>query len=134
MTDDRYTAEIEVRFRDLDPMKHVNNAVYATYLEQARGMFFADVIGEALENVPTVLVRLEIEYERPISGQGTVEVDLWIPELGSSSIPMEYELRGVDGRVAAKASTVQVHFDRETDNPAPIPEEWRVAIRGAGSE
>ena len=31
----------KVRFRDLDPMGHVNNAVFLTYLEQARVAFFA---------------------------------------------------------------------------------------------
>jgi acyl-CoA thioester hydrolase len=108
--------------------------VYATYLEQARAAYFADVVGEALEDVPTVLVQLEIEYERPISGQGTVEIDLWIPELGTSSIPMEYELRGIDGNVSATASTVQVHFDRETDEPAPIPEAWRAVMNEEGSQ
>jgi len=128
MTDDRYTTTVDVRFRDLDPMKHVNNAAYATYLEQARAAFFADVIGSPLEDVPTVLVSLKIGYETPISGQGTVEVDLWIPKLGSSSIPTEYELRRDDETVAATASTIQVHLDPETDRPAPFPDAWCAAM------
>lgn len=52
-----YTADIPVRFRDLDPMKHVNNAVYATYLEQARALFYEDVVGVALSEIETVLYR-----------------------------------------------------------------------------
>ncbi|MBK6404207.1 MAG: thioesterase family protein [Holophagales bacterium] len=31
---------VEVRFRDLDAMGHVNNAVYLTYFEQARLAFW----------------------------------------------------------------------------------------------
>ena len=28
--------QIEIRWRDMDAFKHVNNAVYATYLEECR--------------------------------------------------------------------------------------------------
>jgi len=41
----RYSLGIDVRYRDLDPVGHVNNAVYATYLEHTRTNYYADVLG-----------------------------------------------------------------------------------------
>ncbi|NIS30651.1 MAG: acyl-CoA thioesterase, partial [Actinobacteria bacterium] len=61
-----FTVSLPVRFRDLDPMGHVNNAVYATYLEHARARYFRDVVGEALPTADTVLVHLSVDYRAPI--------------------------------------------------------------------
>jgi acyl-CoA thioester hydrolase len=128
MVEDAFTVSVPVRFRDLDPMGHVNNAVYATYLEHARARYFRDVIGESLPTADTVLVHLSIDYRAPIDlDDESVTVALWIPRLGESSIPMEYEVRAGD-RVAATAETVQVAFDRDAAESKPIPPAWRDAI------
>lgn len=129
----RYEREIQVRFRDLDPMNHVNNAVYATYLEQARAGYYRDVVGEPLETIDTVLARLEIDFRRPITADDDVVVAIERPTLGTSSVTMEYEVRAVDGddeRVAATATTVQVLVDDETGESRQLPEEWRRRIEG----
>jgi acyl-CoA thioester hydrolase len=59
-----YTTDIEVRYRDLDTMGHVNNAVYATYLEQARMDYFRDLLGLTMDDVQGVIAHLEIDYHR----------------------------------------------------------------------
>lgn len=132
MDDVQYELEVGVRFRDLDPMKHVNNAVYLSYLEQARAGFFAEVIGERLEDVDTVLAYLEIDYRRPIEADDEVTVALGVDELGSSSIPIDYEIRlgepGGEPTVAATAETVQVLVDFETGSSRPLPDAWRKRI------
>ncbi|UPV76751.1 acyl-CoA thioesterase (plasmid) [Halorussus limi] len=127
MTDYEYATELDVRFRDLDAMGHVNNAVYATYLEQARADYYADVVDIPLPEADTVLVNLSIAYRRPVTADETVAVALGVGDLGESSIPMEYEIRTGDG-VAATAETVQVVFDRETGESRSIPQEWRDRI------
>ena len=119
-----YTTDLEVRFRDLDPMQHVNNAIYSTYLEQARARFSEDVLGIALADLDTVLAQIEISFERPIEGVGTVTVEIDVGDLGRSSIPVEYDLFSGGERVAT-ARTVQVYFDRETGASKPIPEDLR---------
>lgn len=128
----QYKLDIQVRFRDLDPMKHVNNAVYLSYLEQARARYFADVLGERLEDVDTVLVHLEIDYRRQIEADDRVTVALGVDEPGSSSIPIDYEIRteSPDGEtaVAATAETVQVLVDFETESSRPLPDAWRERI------
>lgn len=128
MADEPFVVELPVRFRDLDPMGHVNNAVYATYLEHARAHYFRAVVGEELPTADTVLVHLSIDYRIPIDIEDdSVEVAMWIPRLGESSIPMEYEIR-TGGEIAATAETVQVAYDRESGTSKPIPASWRDAI------
>ena len=125
--DPDYVADLQVRFRDIDSMGHVNNAVYATYLEQARADYFEAVVGRPLHEVGTVLVSLEIEFRAPVELGETVSVGLTVPELGESSIPMAYAVHGDEGP-AAVAETVQVAVDDEGD-ARPVPEAWRERIR-----
>ncbi|AEH37757.1 acyl-CoA thioesterase [Halopiger xanaduensis] len=122
-----YDVGIDVRLRDIDFMGHVNNATYATYLEQAREAYFTDVLGVSLVDTGTVLATLEIDYARPIDADADVTAALRVPELGTSSLPIEYEIRA-DGELAATARTVQVLVDEETGDSRPLPDEWRRRI------
>ncbi|QLG60365.1 acyl-CoA thioesterase [Halorarum salinum] len=122
-----FTTEMQVRFRDIDAMNHVNNAVYATYLEQARAEYYQRIVGEDLSAVDTVLVSLELDYRRPIELGDSVTVGLEIGELGRSSVPMDYEIYAGD-RLAAVGHTVQVFVDNETGNSKPIPAELRTTM------
>lgn len=122
-----FTIPLAVRFRDIDAMGHVNNAVYATYLEQARAEYYRQVIHTPLDEVATVLVNLEIDYRQPIHLGDDVTVAMRVTELGKSSIVMGYELRA-NSEVGATAETVQVVIDSGTERSVPIPDEWRERI------
>ena len=128
-----YTTEIQVRFRDFDPMRHVNNALYVTYLEQARASFYDEVVGVPLAEVDTVLAQLEVSYEEAIDEVDSVTVDLSVGEVGESSIPMEYEIRAGETRYAT-ARTVQVYVDRETGDSRRIPDRHRERLRAGGRD
>ncbi|GAA0229720.1 thioesterase family protein [Halobacterium noricense] len=122
-----YTTAVETRYSDFDTMGHVNNAVYATYLEQARLDYFGDVIGIPLDEISGVVAHLEIDYRRSITPEDEVTVAMRVAELGESSITMEHEIRaGAD--VAATAEVVQVAIDGNTGDPRPIPPELRDRI------
>jgi len=127
MTDYSFETEIDVRFRDLDAMGHVNNAVYATYMEEARTAYFAEVLDRKLSETPSVLANLELQFHQSVTLGDGLAVAVRVPELGESSIPMEYEIRA-DGEVAATGEAVQVVLDTESDEPRPIPGEWRERI------
>ncbi|WP_331236202.1 acyl-CoA thioesterase [Natronorarus salvus] len=127
MTDRTFSYEYPTRFRDIDAMGHVNNAVYATYLEQARADLFDELFDADLSAVPTVLVHLSIDYERPIQLGETVRVELTIDSIGTSSLEMSYEVK-TGARRAARAETVQVFIDRETEESAPIPDRYRTRL------
>jgi acyl-CoA thioester hydrolase len=120
-----YTVDIDVRFRDIDALGHVNNAVYATYVEQARTRYFRDVLDVDISQSSNVLASLSIDFQRPIElpdEDVTVTVD--VADLGRSSATMTHEVR-VGGAVAAEAEATLVSLDPETGEPAPLPEDHR---------
>jgi acyl-CoA thioester hydrolase len=123
----RYEAPIPTRYRDLDPMGHVNNAVYASYCEQARMEYFDDVFEMDLDALNMVLAHLEIDYERPIRQGQSVTVRVRVAEIGGSSFTMAFEVLA-DGEVAATAETTQVVLG-EDGSPTRVPEAWRARVR-----
>jgi acyl-CoA thioester hydrolase len=128
MSDYSFTTDVAVRYRDLDTMGHVNNAVYASYFEQARVAYFEEVLDVPLREIETVLANLQIDFRRPVEIDHDVTVGVRVPEFGNSSLPMEYEVRA-DGTVAATGETVVVAVDSETTSSRPIPDDWRESIR-----
>jgi len=118
---------LETRFRDVDSMGHVNNAVYVTYLEQARVVFLQEIAGLDTRASGIVIADLSIDYRRPIDLGETVTVGLRVDAVGTSSIEQAYEIRA-DGDLAATARATTVHVDRESGESVPIPEEWRERI------
>lgn len=124
MTEFRYEIDVPVRFQDLDAVGHVNNATYATFLEEARLSYMKEVLGVGAEDSGTVIAHLELDYRRPITEDSHVTVAVRTGELGTSSIPMEYEIR-FEGEPVATAETVAVTVDDETGKPRPVPERWR---------
>lgn len=123
-----YTTDIDVRFRDIDAMGHVNNAVYATYIEQARTRYFSDVLDADLSRVSTVLASISIDFRRPVElVDGEVTVTVGVADLGRSSATMTHQVRA-GGEAAAEAEATLVSLDPETGEPAPIPEEHRAAM------
>ena len=129
-----FTVEVPVRYRDLDPLNHVNHAVYASYLEIARTEFLDEIVGIGAENIPFVIADLQISYERPIVKGDEPTVALRVTELGDSSVTMEYEIR-VDGAVAATAESTIVHVDPAAQRPSPLPDDIREPmLESAGLE
>ncbi|SDZ90255.1 acyl-CoA thioester hydrolase [Haloplanus vescus] len=125
MSDDfEYETELQVRFADIDAMGHVNNATYATYLEQARVDYYADVLGVGLDDIDTVLVNLQIDYRHEITlDDETVTVAMGVTSIGESSVTVDYEVRAGD-HVAATAETTQVYVDPDEGASRPLPETW----------
>ncbi|MDZ7688723.1 MAG: thioesterase family protein [Halobacteriales archaeon] len=122
----RYAVDIDVRYRDLDPVGHVNNAVYATYLEHARTNYYADVLDLATEELSFVLAHVEIDYERSITAEDEVKVWIRVPRIGGKSMTTEFVVEA-SGEISATAESVQVVVDEE-GTPSPVPEEWRKTI------
>lgn len=127
MTDYTFETTIQPRYRDLDVNGHVNQAVYLSYLEQARADYWAEVVGIRHDRAPVVMVRQEIEYEAPITLDHEVTVAQRIADMGTTSFQIEYEVRA-DGEPAATASIVLLALDRESGEATPIPDDWREPI------
>ena len=120
----------QVRFRDLDPMGHVNNAVFLTYLEQARIAFFErHGLSVELDDMNMVVARFEIDLRAPVRLGPEVEVAVRAGRFGTKSFDFEYELT-VDGEIVAVAKSVQVAYDYGRGEAVAIPEEWRERLSG----
>jgi acyl-CoA thioester hydrolase len=125
----RYSTPITVRFRDCDPMGHVNNAVYLTYLEVARFAYWQDVAGGRwFGDAGFIVARAEIDYKASAKPGDTVQVHLGITGFGRTSFVFEYELFDQDDRHIASARTVQVMYDYAKETPVPVVDEFRQLI------
>ena len=125
MSSGDFVHEERVRFRDLDPMGHVNNAVFLTYLEQARVAFFSEMgAATGLEDMNMIVARVEIDFKAPVRLGQEVEVSVRVSRFGTKSFDLDYELR-VDGGLVAVAKSVQVAYDYKRREPVPVPAEWR---------
>jgi acyl-CoA thioester hydrolase len=125
----RYTYAQEVAFRDLDAFGHVNNAVYLTYIENARIGYARDVLGiESLEGLLLIVAGVKIDFRSRANLSETLEVGARTTRVGTKSFDLEHEIRSQDGRLVAEAQTTLVAFDYEGDRTMPIPPEWRERI------
>lgn len=129
MSEFAFELEIPIRFRDIDAMDHVNNAVYVTYLEQARVEYIEQIVGRELMETGAVIPSLEIDYRQPIDyAHESVTVAVRATDMSTSTVQMEYELRTPDG-LAATAQTPLVTYDPAAGESVPLPDHWREAIR-----
>ena len=113
-----------VRFRDLDALGHVNNAVYATYLEQARIEFLRG-LGATQEEM--ILARLEIDFRAPVGFGADVEIEVRPALFGTKSFGLDYTMR-VDEQVVAEAKSVLVAYDYGNEQSVELPAHWREAL------
>ena len=130
---------LEVRFRDCDPMGHTNNAVYLTYLEQARFAHWRSLWGFGTPQLPpglpgVILARVECDYKRPTKYGDTIEIRLTVAEIGRSSFRYEYEIIDDQGRTVLTAKTVQVMYDYTAEKPVRIPDEIRALLQIHGPD
>ncbi len=117
-----------LRFRDMDPLGHINNSVYATLLEQNRIAFqdqpggFREARGQA-----AVLATQTIDFLREMRWPGTVEIRLGIGRLGRSSIQIHQEIM-LDGKLIARARCTQVLIDDALRTAVPLTDEQRAML------
>lgn len=120
-----YVHEEPVRFRDIDAMGHVNNAVFLTYIESARAAFLQHLGAvQTLEDLAIIVARVEIDFRAPVRFGEQVEITASVSRFGEKSFDLEHELR-VGDTVVAEAKTVLVTYDYEQHAPVEIPAAWR---------
>ena len=114
-----------VRFRDCDAMGHVNNAVFSTYLEEAR-------IGVLGGLRPFILARVEIDFRSQLRAGEEIDVGTRCARIGTKSFELEHRIVAGD-RVVAEARSVLVAYDYEREESVPVPEELRERLAGLPS-
>ena len=126
-----FTHPIEVRFRDLDALGHVNNAVYLTYLESARIAYWLHVTRRSgLDALDMILARVEIDYRSPLSYGEQVDVTVRCASMRRSSFVLDFTAtERAGGRLVAEARKVLVHYDYSAGRSNPLPSELRELLK-----
>jgi acyl-CoA thioester hydrolase len=124
---------LRVRFRDCDPLGHVNNAVYLTYLEDARLTLWQGQLGgvartdeQGRRGEGFILARAEVDFRAQVRFGAELEVRLALAAFGRTSATYDYEIVDLKSNMTvATAKTVQVWFDYDTQKPVPLSEETK---------
>lgn len=120
----RFAVEEEVRFRDLDALGHVNNAVYLTYFEHARVGYFRHLglVPQAVTGWSFILAEARCTYRSPARLGERLRIATGVTEMGRSSFRMGYCITHAgDGRLIATGDTVLVAYDYQAQRPVPVP-------------
>jgi acyl-CoA thioester hydrolase len=129
-----FTHRLTVRFRDCDPLGHVNNAVYLTYLEQARFLLWRAQLGFTAksggEHGPGfILARVECNFRSQARYGDELDVRLSLASVGRTSFTYAYEIVDAPtGRLVASAKTVLVSYDYAAERPVPIADVLRAEL------
>ncbi|MEJ2411639.1 MAG: thioesterase family protein [Anaerolineales bacterium] len=128
----RFFHPLTIRYGDLDPQGHVNNAVFLTYLEHARVAYIRQLDlwdGRSFLDIGFILARVELDYRAPIQLTDNVEVGVHTSRLGNKSLDMEYLIREQEGElIFAEGKTVQVAYDYQQGITIPLLDSWRDVI------
>lgn len=123
-----YVHSTTVRFGDTDAMGHVNNAKFATYLEDARVGFFRATTGEAVSLAGLILARTEIDFVQPIRfGAAPVETAVWVEHVGTKSFRMGFTMEQ-GGAVVGRATAVLVAYDYAAGSSRPLSDGERALL------
>lgn len=119
----------EVVLRDLDAFGHVNNAVFLTYVENARVAYLRDVVGvRTREEISNIMASVTIDFRAQVSFGDELEIGVRTERIGTKSFRLVYRMVRQDGEVAAEATSAQVMFDFDANRGIEVPPEWRSAI------
>ena len=123
---------VEIRWRDVDAYRHVNNAVYATYLEECRDEWALRALGDAGDLWDFVLARVAIDFRTELTqDDDEAIVSCQLVRVGTASLTLREEIRKLDGTLAAEAESVLVARDRETGGSRPLTAIERAAFAEA---
>ena len=120
-----FITPIDVRFRDLDAMGHVNNAVFFTYFEEGRKCFFHHITGSSDPSAFNfILAHIRCDYLRPVKLSDRLSLHMRISDIGSKRFNLEYRLVNTSDEscVYAKGESVQVCFDYKENKTVEVPE------------
>jgi acyl-CoA thioester hydrolase len=126
----RHRTRLDVRFRDIDAFRHVNNASFFAYIEEARIRYLIDVLQlDAVERMPMILAAVKIDFRAPILFGQEVDIGTVVDWIGRSSFSMSHRLiASPDGLLVAEADTILVAYDYAAEESIAVPDDWRAAI------
>ena len=134
MTHYRFYHPIEVRYGDLDPQGHVNNAKHLTYFEQARIAYMIELElftrDQSFMEIGVILADVHITYLAPIYYAEHIKVGVHATKLGNKSMTWAQNIVDAKtGKELAKGEVVLEAYDYREQRTINIPHEWREKIK-----
>ena len=129
----RFFHPMEVRYADLDPQGHLNNAKYLTYFEQARILYFEELglfsKGQSFMEIGVIVADIHIKYRAPVFLGEPIKVGVRTTSIGNKSITLQQTIMGAgDSRMYADGTVILVAYDYHSHKTTPVPEDWRRKI------
>ncbi|MGZ4255832.1 MAG: acyl-CoA thioesterase [Solirubrobacteraceae bacterium] len=127
-----HTVRVQLRWRDMDMLDHLNQSVYHELLEEGRAALITEIVrrvGVDHAHGAFVLVHVDLDYHTEVrKDHGEVAIVVRLAHVGTSSLRLEHEVRLPDERVAASGTTVLVAWDPATRSKRPLSEAERAAL------
>lgn len=123
----------EVRYGDLDPQGHLNNAKHLTYFEQARvqyvvnlGLFGKD---QSFMEIGFIVADIHITYHAPVHWGDPIKVGVRTAKIGNKSMVMEQAIVNSEtGEVYSSGTVIAVTFDYAEKKTMSVPQDWREKV------
>ena len=125
----RFYHPMEIRYADIDAQRHVNNARYFTYMEQARVEYVCHVglwDGGDFDGIGFIMAEQCCTYKTQISMSRSIEIGVRTAKIGRKSFELAYCFRDrITHEELATGKTVLVAFDYLSNKSIPVPDNWR---------
>ena len=127
-----HRAVIPVRWRDLDAFNHVNNAMFLSYVEEARLLWMQTVEGQGLyPDAAPVVVATHMNYRRQIEWPNTLAIELSAERIGTTSLTVAHRIaRADDASIVYGDGNAVVVWIGGSGCPVALPGPIRVAAGG----
>jgi acyl-CoA thioester hydrolase len=126
----KHKTQIQIRFKDIDALGHVNNANHLSYIELARINYFNEVVGTNINWAEDgiILAKVVMDYKMPMMFADNVFVYTKCSRIGNKSFDLDYVIvkdeSGIE-TILAESKTVLVCFNYKSNNSMPMPDKWR---------
>jgi acyl-CoA thioester hydrolase len=121
--------QVQMRWRDLDALGHVNHPVVLTYLEEGRDAFLAR---RGIRRDEYVVGRCSVSFDGEIDpALGSVTVECEVAELGTKSVTTRERIIGSDGTALVEAEFGIVLWDPERRETRSITDDERTALQAS---
>lgn len=128
-----HKTKIQLRFSDIDMLRHVNNAKFATFMETARMQYYRDLVPQQHDwnEIGLIIARLESDFKIPVFLNDDFYVETWVSAIGSKSVTFDYRFMvdtdtGSIIKATGKSVVVCFHYKQETS--IPVPQLWKDKI------
>ena len=126
----RHRQPVQLRFLDIDPMGHLNNAIYFQLMDLAKVKYFTALGGVFDGKAESlVIVNVNCSFFSPAYLNENIEVLTGVESIGDRSLRLEQRVVNADnGDVKCVCHTIMAGFDPVAVESIRISDEWRHKI------